>query len=353
MAKLEKLSAEQEAMLPSFVEYGLRIGLSTERSDRVAGTAAIKAHYHACGLKEPEVRWFDSPYASVWDSVEASVRASVGDSVEASVWASVRASVGDSVRASVGDSVWASIRASVGDSVRASVWASVGASVWASVRASVRASVWASVGASVWDSVGAHYDADYAAWFMAWDRYGISLPAAAFTFMRVCEEVWWFYPGLDVVLASDRPIAIRRDQEGRLHHETGKSVEFMDGSGLSSWHGQTIPDAWVTGSPPSAADAVTWRNMDQRAAACEIIGWHNIMDELGARTIDADADPAIGSLVEINLPDHGPQKMLDVMCGTGRRFALLAPDEATTALQAQAILNDVPEWVVKDLRVRT
>ncbi|MCK5017504.1 MAG: hypothetical protein KAS32_10595 [Candidatus Peribacteraceae bacterium] len=76
-------------------------------------------------------------WASVWDSVWASVRASVRDSV----WASVR----DSVR----DSVWASVR----DSVRASVWASVRASVWASVRASV----WDSVRDSVWDSMWAYW----------------------------------------------------------------------------------------------------------------------------------------------------------------------------------------------------
>ena len=44
-------------------------------------------------------------------------------------WDSVRASVWASVRDSVWDLVWASVR----DSVRASVWASVGASVWASV----------------------------------------------------------------------------------------------------------------------------------------------------------------------------------------------------------------------------
>jgi len=89
-----------------------------------------------------------------WDSVRASVRASVWASVRASVWASVGDSVGASVRdsvwasvgASVGDSVWASVGASVGDSVRASVWASVGASVWDSVRASVGASVWAYCG---------------------------------------------------------------------------------------------------------------------------------------------------------------------------------------------------------------
>ena len=56
-----------------------------------------------------------------WDSVRASVRASVWDSVRASVGASVRASVWDSVGASVGDSVWASVWDSVGDSVGDSV----------------------------------------------------------------------------------------------------------------------------------------------------------------------------------------------------------------------------------------
>jgi hypothetical protein len=90
----------------------------------------------------------------------ASVRDSVGASVRASAWASVRDSVGDSVgasvRDSVRDSVWASVRDSVGASVRASVWASVWDSVGASVRDSVRDSVWDSVRDSVRDSVWAY-----------------------------------------------------------------------------------------------------------------------------------------------------------------------------------------------------
>jgi len=78
-----------------------------------------------------------------WDSVRASVRASI--------WDSVSASVRDSVR----DSVRASVRASIWDSVSASIWDSVSASVRDSVRASVRASIWDSVSASIWDSVSA------------------------------------------------------------------------------------------------------------------------------------------------------------------------------------------------------
>ena len=75
--KLERLTAEQEAMLPAFRDFGLQIGLSTERTDRVAADMAIRAHYRACGLAEPEIRWFDSPWASVRDSVGASVKDSV------------------------------------------------------------------------------------------------------------------------------------------------------------------------------------------------------------------------------------------------------------------------------------
>ena len=69
-------------------------------------------------LKQWDSVWA-SIQASVWDSVWASVWASIQASVWASVWDSVRVSVWDSVRVSVGDSVWDSVRVSVGDSVRA------------------------------------------------------------------------------------------------------------------------------------------------------------------------------------------------------------------------------------------
>lgn len=300
---LEKLTPEQESRLPEFRDFGLSIGLSTERTDRAAADAAIRAHYRACGLDDPkEIRWFDSPYASV--------------------------------RASVGDSVWAS--------------------VWASVGASVGASVWASVGDSVGASVGAHYDADDAAWFMAWDQYGVSLHPSALTFIEVSRHVWWYHPGKGIVFASDRPTKIARDDEGRLHCETGKAIEFADETGFSAWHGQTVPDEWLTGSPPSAYDAMHWSNMDQRAAACEIVGWHNILDQLKAKTIDDSGDPVWGRLVEVNLPDSGKERFLDALCGTGRRFALPVPPETKSVDEAQSVLHGgLPVEILKFAHERT
>ena len=208
--------------------------------------------------------------------------------------------------------------------------------------------------ASVRDSVGAFYDADDASWMLAWAEYGIILPSTALTFIEVNRHVWWYYPGKDVVYASDRPTKIARDDQGRLHCETGKAIEFADGNGFSAWHGQTIPDEWVTGNPPRPDVALHWNNMDQRAAACEIVGWANILDELHAVTIDNSGDPIWGRLVEVDLPDSGKERFLDALCGTGRRFALPVPPETKTVDEAQSILHGgLPVEILRNCVERT
>ncbi|MFC0302737.1 DUF6745 domain-containing protein [Rhizorhabdus histidinilytica] len=163
---------------------------------------------------------------------------------------------------------------------------------------------------------------------------------------------WWPFEG--IVIASEKPIRVRWDDSRLLHGETGPSVEWADGYALHTWHGQSIPAAWVTDRPPTPAEALTWENLDQRAAACEIIGWHHILDEVGAVTLDDSGDPAWGKLVEVNLPDNGPQRMLDAMCGTGRRFALLVPNSVATVDEAQSELHGgIPASILRNCHERT
>ena len=94
--------------------------------------------------------------------------------------------------------------------------------------------------------------------------------------------------------------------------------------------------------------------MDQRAAACEIVGWHNILDQLKARTIDDSGDPVWGKLVEVNLPDSGKERFLDALCGTGRRFALPVPPSTKSVDAAQSILHGgLPVEILKHCVERT
>ena len=168
--------------------------------------------------------------------------------------------------------------------------------------------------------------------------------------VRSCGWTWWHE---DVVVISDRPKSIKRDDEGRLHGETGPSMEYRDGWALYHWHGVAIPKEWVTGQKPSARAALTWENIEQRRCACEIVGWANILAELKSRVIDRDDDEEIGTLLEVNLPDSGKERFLQVRCGTGRTFAIPVPGTVKTALEANAWtygLDDVLDQFKPEVR---
>jgi hypothetical protein len=99
--------------------------------------------------------------------------------------------------------------------------------------------------------------------------------------------------------------------------------------------------------------ALKQSNVELRRAACEILGWANILRSLKAKTIDRDADSEIGELVEVKLPDlPAKAKFLCVRCGTGREFAIGIPPHITKALDAQAWMVGLErsEFVVPEVR---
>jgi hypothetical protein len=165
--------------------------------------------------------------------------------------------------------------------------------------------------------------------------------------IKNCGWVWWHE---NVLAISDRPLFIKRDEEGRLHSENGPSIAYRDGWKLHYWHGTAVPAEWIEDRPKlTPAVALKQTNVEQRRAACEILGWANILSALKAKIIDKDNDPEIGELVEVDLPDlPNKAKFLRVRCGTGREFAIGIPPNINKAIDAQA-------WIVgldtKDFKV--
>lgn len=61
---IEKLTSEQETLLLDYRQKWRAIAFSTERIDRQKAKEAVKAVYAAMAIKEPEIIFFDSPYAA-------------------------------------------------------------------------------------------------------------------------------------------------------------------------------------------------------------------------------------------------------------------------------------------------
>ncbi|MFG1198378.1 DUF6745 domain-containing protein [Xanthobacter aminoxidans] len=138
-------------------------------------------------------------------------------------------------------------------------------------------------------------------------------------------------------MVSDFPEILRVDAENRPHCEDGPSHRWRDGWALYHWHGVRVPSHWIESrNSLPAAEVMAERNLEVRRAGIEMLGWNTILQQLGAREIDADADPEIGTLLEVKLPDVGRTRFVRVRCGTGREFAVCVPPEIDTALAGQA-----------------
>ena len=361
MEKIIELTEDQKAQFKPWVKKWVDIGLSTEPADFDRAEKAALAAYDLCGLDRPMiVLRTGSPYAATiagamaWDILKKIKNISrVGAQVGAQVWAQVCDQVWDQVGAQVCDQVCDQVRAQVWAQVCDQVGDQVWDQVWDQVRAQVGDQVWDQVRAQVGDQVGDFGKIVKNGFY----NYGLSslwcmLPAFASFFRDICKlnlpekikerininealvsSIGWTWWHENVLVLSDRPKIINLDDQGRLHCENGPAIEYRDGWALYYWHGAAIPQEWISGKKPTAQEAISWPKIEQRRAACEIIGWANILSELDVTIIDTDDDPQVGVLLECSLPDAGNQRFLKVVCGTGRSFILPVHPNCKTALE--------------------
>jgi len=325
MTKIMKLTKEQEARFPEFVDKWVKIGLSTEPSNREKSEKAIRGLYGLAKLKEPKVIWLPCPLSAAMSAVAyATIRAK--QSIHKNQKnISVDRAVDSAVYSAVGSAVGSAVDRAVGSAVGSAGMAYFGGSLW---------------------------NAGYSAWADYFNEVlSISIDR---NFLDMTENCGFYWTLDDVCFASERPSKIKLDDQGRLHCEDGLSIQYPSRWGLFHWHGTQVPGEWIMDrNSLNAKKALTWENIEQRRSACEILTWAKVLDELKAKVIDADEDEEIGELVEVEIPDIGKERFLRVICGTGRKFAIPVPPNMKTALAANAWTYGIDGDTLKQLEVRT
>jgi hypothetical protein len=158
----------------------------------------------------------------------------------------------------------------------------------------------------------------------------------------------------EFTIVSDRSTIIKVDDQNRPHAESGPSHRWADGTKLYYWHGTAVPQQWI--EAPDTVDpklALTLKNVEQRFVLAQILGWTKVLANYPHRVIDVDADPMIGTLIEVDLPDLGPSRFIRVLCGTGRTFLLEVDNDCTTALEANARRCGITPDLLRQVEART
>lgn len=144
------------------------------------------------------------------------------------------------------------------------------------------------------------------AFFLFCGKVGVRYDAEDYRLLQqwseIAKSIGWWAAWDGVCIICDRPRNIMFNDAGQLHSETGKAVEYEDGWGISCWNGTRVPDHWIEQKDTlDPKEVLQTRDVEQRAAGCQIIGWAKMLDHLNHKIIDSDPDPQHGDLIEITM----------------------------------------------------
>ncbi|MFF7446519.1 MULTISPECIES: DUF6745 domain-containing protein [unclassified Streptomyces] len=302
---------------------------STAPAERATAEEGVRRAYRLAGLAEPErVVWAGSPSQAVTLIRQLpDPGPSVRDAVRNAPWVRERSRL----HAELGAAGWSEH------------WAATGGKLWESTQELVdriRSGVVeelagrdtgreaAQVRLLLVDAVLGQHDAPWLAAFPADDG---PLDALA----TVCRSAGWWWPFARVAVLSERPVALHRDEAGRLDHGEGPALAYPDGFALHAWRGMPVPAAFLAELSSLTPERIrAEENAELRRVMLEYYGYDRYLADSGARPVHQDET---GTLWRIDLTDDEPVVMVEVLNstpepdGTHRTYWLRVPPSTRTA----------------------
>lgn len=179
---------------------------------------------------------------------------------------------------------------------------------------------------------------------------------------RIGHQCEWWWPFDNMVICSERPEAIKWDENRRLHAENGPAIRYGDGYSLYAWHGTRLPAEWIEQRKTIDPLVILQEtNVEKRTAGIQCIGYNRMFEHLNGKIIDDSGDPDIGELVEITIPGLSqPGRFLRAECPRNGRIFEGCPMVSeidglpiNTAVSAQAWRNGLRADEYQQPPVRT
>lgn len=307
---------------------------STAPADRAAAEEGVRRAYRRAGLVEPErVVWAGSPREAVTLVRElADPGPSVREAVRSAPWARERSRAHTELGAAGWSAHWAATGGRLWDSAQALV-DRIRAGVLEDLAGRETGTAATQVRLILLDAVLGQHDAPWLAAFPTDDGPLDGLAA-------VCRSAGWWWPFARVAVVCERPVALHRDEAGRLDHGEGPALAYPDGFALYAWRGMPVPAEFLGELPSLTPDRIrSEENAELRRVMLEYYGYDRYLADSGARPVHRDET---GTLWRIDLVDDEPVVMVEVLNstpepdGTRRTYWLRVPPSTRTAREGVA-----------------
>ena len=356
MKKITELTPEQAQRLPVFRDEMLAKGLETGPCDHAKIEDAVRRVYQCAGYEPPSIIvWMSSPLGGAF-AASLFAGGQLGDQLGDQLRDQLRGQLRDQLRDQLGDQ----LRDQLGDQL----WGQLGGQLWDQLWGQLGSQL----GSQLGDQLGRAVYGQHDLYWLAWLKFGIDIGVEVEkkqsnwldAMIDVSDSGWW-WPFEGAVILTERPSVLNRDNEGRLHCESGPATIYEDGWGVWAIHGVRVSEEIVMNPESITVEQILKEeNAEVRRVMCERMVWDVFIDKAGLTMVDECDDPG-NSPNKVRLYDT-PEQVLGVPIrlmlvtnatperdGRIRNFGLTVPAEIETALEAVAWSFDVPIDTYREL----
>lgn len=331
MSLIDKLTPEQEALIPVYREKWRKIAFSTERINHTKAIEAVKAGYAAIRKQQPEIIFCDSPYAGLKIVIQRQLKQRLNTE-----FYKLLCEFTNELRSQIAYQLDSQVMSEIltvappdltllEDILRSEL--KVQLQLKTNLRSSWFKAQLYSGACSLLDFYVSVLNCSYNQ--MKWQ--------ALLALLQYCS---WILPYEKVCIVCDRPLHLRFDNQNRLHAEGEPAIEFIDGYSLYSYHGVTLPEQYGKIHPNQwqANWLLSEKNAELRRVLIQGIGYARICQELQAVKIDIWAEY---TLLKIDADvDEEPIYLLKMTCpSTKFTHVLRVPPDIETAREAIRWVN--------------
>ncbi|MBW4683151.1 MAG: hypothetical protein KME19_24160 [Microcoleus vaginatus WJT46-NPBG5] len=349
--KIEKLTPEQEALIPLYSEKWRKIAVATQPIDRQKASETIKEVYALMGLSEPEILFYDSPYEALkilkkkhhqfctnrWSSLSNQLKSQLLTQLESELLSQVESQLFTQLESQLLQPLKEKLWESFYPQLKRYLEQDIGNSF-------LNLAFSESVKSETWAGSGCLFDFCITALDCHYDEKNWSL------FQSLVKNTGWTFYYNKIAIICNRPVKLSFDSDNRLHAEGEAALQYADGFSLYSYHGVTLPEKYGKLQPHQwqAQWLIEERNAEVRRVLVQEIGYGRISQELQAETLDAWQEY---TLLKIENADVEPIFLLKMTCpSTGCTYALRVPPDVQSAREAISWVNwgvDAAEFSVQ------
>jgi hypothetical protein len=363
-SKLVRLTEEQRLLIPKQVAYWVNLVLhSGRRVEKDMIEDYIAKLYVAIGRKKPKICIFDSYTAAkkviaplsvgeTYAESEADPRIMSQINSQAEAQALSRASPQDGYRLfwetekffkeQIMNQVYLQIRSQVAPRIMTNVKHRTLSQVWSAICTEVTSKIWSDLRTQIerrygWTDPngGLGVLAAELAYYDYFEQIGVVSHRLFAEWRDYLKFGIWCADYLSAyVVISRLPTKVIKDQDGHLHSLTEPAVQWADHLDNYFIHGvRFTQNVWnaIAKKTISARQAISLPSAEQRAIACQAIGYDTVLAELHAKTIDKEISHLPNGkdlhyqLFSIQLHDDRdrPAKFIKVECPSTGKATLL------------------------------